>query len=38
MRISMTSTLIAVVATATVVGAVRAGVPASDPKSAKPTS
>jgi hypothetical protein len=35
MRISMTSTLIAVVATATVVGAVRAGVPANDPKSTK---
>jgi hypothetical protein len=35
MRIPMTSTLIAVVATATLVGAVRAGVPANDPKSAK---
>ncbi len=35
MRNSMTSTLIAVVATATVVGAVRAGVPGDDPKSAK---
>jgi uncharacterized cupredoxin-like copper-binding protein len=31
----MTSTLIAVVATATLVGAVRAGVPANNPKSAK---
>ena len=35
MRISMTSTLLAVVATAAVVGAVRAGVPQSDPNSAK---
>jgi hypothetical protein len=35
MRIPMTSTLIAVVSTATLVGAVRAGVPADDPKSAK---
>jgi uncharacterized cupredoxin-like copper-binding protein len=35
MRIPMTSTLIAVVATATLVGAVRAGVPANNPKSAK---
>jgi hypothetical protein len=35
MRISMTSTLLAVVATAAVAGAVRAGVPQSDPRSAK---
>ena len=35
MRISMTSTLLAVAATAVVAGAVRAGVPVSDPKAAK---
>jgi uncharacterized cupredoxin-like copper-binding protein len=35
MRISMTSTLLAVVATATVAGAVHAGVSSNDPKSAK---
>jgi hypothetical protein len=35
MRISMTSTLLAIVATAAVAGAVRAGVPVNDPKAAK---
>lgn len=35
MRISMTSTLLAVVATASVVGALRAGVPANEPKATR---